>query len=528
VSETSQQGLGPKRGLLIAFLAGAGIMLLELVAPRVVQPWFGASSFVWTNVIGVILVALALGYQCGGMMAARAGRQRRIGLGLIIAGVLAALVPWLAGPLAEWVSPTPTQLAELPSSNRILELGSLLVSVLLFAPPVLLIATVTPQLVAELETAGKDAGRAAGQLFALGTLGSLVGTFLPTYVLVPMIGSRATVMVAATLLLGSGVIALVGIRTRTTLVASSLIALTGVGQLGLTWVPMRAQQEFEHSLVERETAYQYLRIAEETAREDGSTRERVLKIDEGLRDFHSVALDARPTTGGKYYDTIAALGAALPAEGEPWRVAILGSGAGTTAALLRRHWGDRVGKIVNVDIDPEVLALESAFGFERAAGDLSLALDGRAFLRLALDEFDLIVVDAYARQIDIPAHMASVEFFETLRERLSARGIVALNASSRDLESPLLQGLARSMMDAGLPAPWASPVQYWGNVILWTARNEAPDLSLVGSTPEALLDAREYIGRWSSRLSPGEDAPRLEDGHAPTEWLGLQERLGSS
>lgn len=526
MSTETSGSLGRSLGLFVAFAAGAGIMILELAAPRVVQPWFGASTFVWTNVIGVILVALAAGYQIGGALSPRPGRPRRIALALVIAAALAALTPWAAGVLAGWLSPAPGTLANLPDSNRILELSSLLVAALLFAPPVLVIATVTPQLVSELEAGGLDGGRASGRIFAIGTLGSLLGTFAPTYFLVPTFGSRVTVLIAAGLLALAGLAAGLGRPSRTVRAAALLLVALVPLAIFSNARPLRPQEDFEHSMREIETAYQYVRVAEETAREDETQRERVLKINEGLRDFHSIALGDRPTTGGKYYDTIAALATTLRQDGDPWRVAVLGSGAGTTAGLLRRHWGDRVGSIVNVDIDPVVLALEEEFGVAGGAADHSFALDGRAFLRLTDAQFDLIVVDAYAQQIDIPAHMATVEFFELVRKRLAPKGCLVLNASSRDLESPLLRALASSMRAAGFPEIVASPVQYWGNTMLWTHRDRQPDLSLSlrGPTPKALAPAREAITRWSTVLLPRDEDLLLRDGDAPTEWLGLQER----
>ncbi|MEZ6194906.1 MAG: fused MFS/spermidine synthase [Planctomycetota bacterium] len=511
----------------VVFLSGAGTMLLELVAPRLVQPWFGASSFVWTNVIGVILVALSVGYFLGGRWAERPGRRRRIASLLIAPALIAFAIPFAAPGLAGWLSPDPIDSIALGDARRQLELASLVAAILLFAPPVLLLAAVTPQVIAELADSGLEPGRAAGRVFAVGTLGSLVGTFLPTYLLVPLLGSRMSIVASGGMLAVAGLLVLLGPTRRGGLAMLLALPLAfGIGAAA-SGGPLRAAIATEAEVEEIESAYQYLRVARETPREPAlaGRLETVLKIDEGLRDFHSVLVDGRPDTGGKYYDTVALMPALLPADRE-LEVAILGSGAGTTARMLREQWGNRIGSVVNVDVDPAVLALEERFGWRPVEGrDVSLALDGRAFLRLSRHAFDLLVVDAYARQIDIPSHMATVEFFRLAHSRLRAGGVLALNASALDLDGDLVQALLRSLRDAGFDEVQVAPVRHWGNAILYAARSGRLDPARLGPVPETLETAARDLRRLSRPVEPRADAPRLVDGNAPVEWL-TQRALG--
>ena len=506
--------------LFVAFAAGAGTMLFELTAPRIMQPYFGSSSFVWTNVIGVILLALALGYQFGGRLAARVDIPRRVALHLLTAAGCAAIIPWLIPLVGGWLLPAPEETVDATTLRRGLQLGSLVVSLFLFAPPAFLLAAVTPQIVARLASRPDvDAGRAAGWVFGVGTLGSLVGTFLPTYVLIPAVGSRTSLLIAAAFLGLPGAFLLLKGKARVQSAAVLLVVLAA-SFAGLSNRPLRPALASESSLQEVESSYQYLRIVEADPVEPalkGKT-ELVLRIDEGVNEFHSLLLKDSDTTGGKYYDTFALLPSFF-APDRKLNIAVLGSGAGTMARLFRTHWNDRVESIINVEIDPAVIALEERFEYRRGKKDQSVALDGRAYLAASSKRYDIVIVDAYARQIDIPFHMVTREFFSIARERLADDGILALNVSGRDLNTGLVQGVGRSLEDGGFDRLQVTPVQHWGNIMLWArpggdtawARNE--------TVPQSLQSVLNYAKRFSQSFKAHPDAPALHDLHAPVESL---------
>lgn len=503
--------------LAACFVAGAGIMMLELTAPRLMQPWFGASTFVWTNVIGILLLALSLGYVLGGRLASRPAPERRVGLTLSACGVWTALVPLVLPMVSAALLPDPGTLAAARSARTTLELGSLAVTLLLVAPPVFVLGTVSPQVVAVFAR-GRDVGSAAGRVFMLGTLGSLLGTFLPTYVLVPTMGSRGASFVAAGFLVLSGLLLLAG-RARVAAAASGVLAIAVSAAL-LDGRPLRAAEPGEELIAERESAYQYLRVTRGPALGDveQGVHEKLLRINEGLAEFHSVAVDGESTTAGKYYDYFAMLPSCFPPE-EKVDVLVLGSGAGTMTRVLRDVWGrERFGELVNVEIDPGVVALEAEFDDAHFGGDwTTLPGDGRAVARTLAGPFDLIFVDAYARQIDIPFHMATVEFFALVRERLSPHGIVALNVSGSDAGGALPQSLAATLRDAGFPRITLTPVVHWGNMMMWTSRDGLP--RGLGKTPAALKTVRTRANRFTRDLPPDGAAFVLRDDHAPVEWL---------
>ena len=146
-------------------------------------------------------------------------------------------------------------------------------------------------------------------------------------------------------------------------------------------------------------------------------------------------------------------------------------------------------------------------------------MDARAYARLTKETFDLILVDAYARQVDIPFHMTTVEFFHSLSEILTDDGIVALNVSVKNVEAELTQALFLSMSSGGLSGLHSVWVRYWGNRMLWgSKRSNAAVLGPESVHPE-LTGVLRHALRAQIPAQVDESAVRLTDDHAPVELL---------
>lgn len=446
---------------LAAGLAGLACMAAELTAVRVLAPHFGDSAYVWTNVIGVILAALAAGAWFGGGLAGRSDSSSWAAGLLAGAGVLLGIVPFVAGPLASWLLPGELPLdAAMPAMVR----GSFVATALLFAPPLLLLGAISPLLVTNLARCGVAVGRAAGTVSAAGTIGSLVGTFAATHWLVPQFGCRAALAVAGTTLLAAAVI-LVTTRRRAQLgVGLALLAATGFLHGG----PLRAPPAGRELLAERETAIQFLQVQREAP--NGEPARTLLVINEGLDSFHSLSVAGSAFTGGAYYDWHA-LAPLLAGEGrrpEPLRVLSLGDAAGT---LRRVYAGVHPDAIVDgVDIDAACFELgESWFGPAPSTGRRAVC-DGRVFLAQSTAQWQVIHVDAYAHQVYIPAHLASREFFAAARERLAPGGVIACNVGALRADDEVLRAIGTTMA-AEFGHSWALQVPASRNYLL-VARRE--------------------------------------------------------
>jgi len=427
-------GLSTARAVIAAGATGFGVMSAELTAVRLLAPHFGDSAYVWTNVIGVILAAMALGASVGGRLAASETARRWPSRLLLIGGLLLALAPSLCGWLGRAVLP-----ADLPldAAMPVLIRGSLLTASVVFAPPLLLLAAVSPLLVVLLTKRGLPVGRAAGDVAAAGTVGSLLGTFIATHTLVPFLGCRLAMLVSAGVLLVAAAI-LVPAKGRAGVAAGMLLAL--LSSL-LHQGPLRAAPSSVELLAERETAYQLLQVQRRTSPAGAETR---LVINEGLDSFHSLARQDSAFTGA-YYDWHALAPAFLAQEAAAPDLRVLS--IGDAAGSLRSVYGALypTATIDAVDIDGETMLLGDEFFDAPVGTGARYELDGRQFLANAKAQWQVIHIDAYAHQVYIPAHLASREFFEAAFARLTQGGVLACNVGGLRARDPVLTAIASTV-----------------------------------------------------------------------------------
>jgi predicted membrane-bound spermidine synthase len=173
----------------IVFVAGISPLGAEIAAARLIAPAFGASTVVWANTIAIVLVALAGGYWLGGRLADRHPHAHGLALTGLLGAALVALIPLLAVPL---LNVTEDSLGEFS--------GSLLVQIVLVAPPVLVLGALSPWAIRLRMRSVSAAGDVTGRLYALGTAGGLVGNFAAALALIPWAGTRMTFLIMAALL----------------------------------------------------------------------------------------------------------------------------------------------------------------------------------------------------------------------------------------------------------------------------------------------------------------------------------------
>src|SRR3972149_124108 len=182
---------------VLVFGAGIGAVAPEITASRLVAPYFGSSTIVWANLIGIVLAALALGYWLGGRIADRRPQPALLGVIVLAAAVCVAAIPFVAKPFLDLT------VEGLDNASAGAVIGSFVAVLLLFAPPVVLLGVVAPFAIRLPVASIEPAGAVAGRLYALSTAGSLLGTFLPALVLIPALGTQRTFLVIAALLAAS-------------------------------------------------------------------------------------------------------------------------------------------------------------------------------------------------------------------------------------------------------------------------------------------------------------------------------------
>jgi spermidine synthase len=413
----------PERRLLpaLVFVVGAASLGVEIAAARLLAPYFGASTVVWANTIGVVLVALSVGYWLGGRYADRHPHLRGLCLLVLAAALLIALVPFAARPFLRFS----VDAFDAVSVGGFA--GSLFGVLILVAVPVTLLGAAAPWAV-RLAVADVDrSGEVVGRLYAISTAGSLLGTMASALLLIPLLGTQRTFFVFA---LALALVASAGVGWRALAVPAAL----GLG-LAIPVGTIKAA-DGETVLYEAETTQQYARVVE---RADGS---RALELNEG-QAVHSLW---RPGTylTGDYWDGHLVLAAAAR-RASPRRIAILGNAGGTVARAFGHFFPATA--VDAVEIDPELTELGRRFLGLRNPRMRTFAADARPWLERSAGGYDAIMVDAY-RQPYIPFYLTTREFFELARERLAPGGLTIVNVGHPEGSDELERVLGRTMATA--------------------------------------------------------------------------------
>ena len=428
--------------ILLVFVAGACSLAVELSASRLLAPYFGTSLFVWANLIGLILLYLTIGYYLGGRLADRYPRPTVLYLLTTSAAFLIGLIPFISRPILGW------SLTSFASYSISVFYGSLVSVILLFAIPMILLGCVSPFAIRlSVERVGK-AGRTAGQLYAISTAGSILGTFLPVLWLIPTIGTYRTFFVFAVSLL---LVSIVGLTVTRLGSSPPSPPRLGKGLLPIILlIPMGLAMLTTHGpikppggtngggvlLTERESPYNYIqvvKVGEETQ----------LILNEGV-GIHSIYNPNSILTEGPWdYFMIAPYFNNPPfTQNQVRKVAIIGLGGGTAVREFTTAYGPI--PIDGVEIDNAIVNMGRQY-FHMNEPNLHVVLqDGRYFLQTSSQKFDVVAIDAY-QQPYVPFQLTTKEFFQEVRNHLTPTGVTVINAGRTSSDFRLVNALAQTM-----------------------------------------------------------------------------------
>jgi spermidine synthase len=464
-------------------------------------PFFGASTIVWANTIGVVLVALSAGYWLGGRLGDRHPDIRYLCLTVMAAALLLALVPLVAQPFLDL---SVDALDEVEAGAFV---GSLFAVLALIAVPVGLAGTCSPWAIRLAVPDVEHAGRVAGRLYAISTVGSLVGTMVSALVLIPFAGTQRTFLLFA---LALALVATLGLGWR-----FAPLPLLLAGAIALPVGTVKATED-GRILYEGESEEQYIRVVEE---DDG---DRVLELNEG-QAVHSMLRPGSFLTAD-YWDSFLVLPFAARAE-PPERIAILGNAAGTIARAYGHYFPETV--IDGVEIDSKLTEIGLRY-FDMGSNDNLVVHheDARPWLRDADDLYDLIVVDAY-RQPYIPFYLVTEEFFELAREHLAPGGIVVVNVGHPEDSTDFEEVLGRTMAEV-FPTVLRDPAEQT-NTLLIGGEGEvsSEQLDAAARGPDLHGDLADLAVIDAARLAPRLPGGEVyTDDRAPVEWLIDRSILG--
>lgn len=390
---------------LTEFFSGVSVMAVELGASRLLAPYFSSSQIVWTIIIGTIMIAMALGNVYGGKSADKNPNPDTLYRRILFSAVWIAAIPFAGKYIILAIS----GLLIFTISTNFLIIAAFISCMIIFVFPLFLLGTVTPSLVKYTCDSLDDSGKTVGRLGACNTIGSIIGTFLPTFVTIPAVGTAVTFIIFSGILFVIGLVYFISDRhfgkvCIITLVLFILFSVLGCGSSFAFW-----EKDLTY---EGESVYNYLQVKDDS-------RQTVLSTNV-LFGVQSVKVKGDSLTGLYYdYDLAAPV---IAGEKNP-KVLILGNCAGTFASQCKKYFPESEVKGVEIDGKITELALEY---FDMPESVEVTEYDGRAYLMADSEKYDVIQVDAY-QDITIPFQMSSKEFFELVYSHLNENGVMVVN-----------------------------------------------------------------------------------------------------
>jgi len=479
----------------------------ELAASRLIGNVFGTSNLVWASIIGLILIYLSVGYFLGGKWAdanPTPGAMYRV---LAWGAFTLGLVPYIAGPV----------LKSAATAFEVLQVGilgaSFIAVLILFSVPITLLGTISPFAIRLSVDDTSHAGQTSGQIYAISTLGSFIGTFLPTLVTIPAIGTTRTFLLFSLILL--------------------FVALAGLGQFAsraamfkLLWMPaiiavialLASGQSLKNNrgqIYETESAYNYIQVAQQ----NGFT---ILKLNEG-QGVHSIYHpDILQYNGPWDQFLVSPFFYANRKPSDVQRVAIVGLAAGTTARQMTAVYGAI--PIDGYELDPKIVEVGRKY-FGMTMPNLNVFIgDGRLGLEQSPYKYDIIAVDAY-RPPYIPAHMTTQEFFEIVASHLNDDGVLTINSASVPGDRRLIDGLATTMGTI-FPSIYTVDIPGTLNTMIFATKqktqpeNFALNLVTLAADPSVHPLLISTMQTTFGNLKAGYNVTTVfTDDHAPIEWI---------
>lgn len=407
--------------IIMVFVSGMTCLALEMCASRLLGAFFGTSLYIWASLIGLILVYLTVGYFIGGRLADRHPSPNVLCSITALAAISIAILPFVSQSILNLAT---TAFSEISVS---VFLSSLLGTILLFAIPVTLLGLVSPFAIRLMTREVARSGRASGSLYAISTLGSILGAFLPVLWLIPTFGVRRTLLIFAALLFAASLWELRW-QWRPAIV---LILLTLI-------IPLGPLKNIPYLIYDQESLYNYIQVTQLP----NGTRELILNEGQAIHSIYYP--NSNQVLTGWYWDYFLAAPYFNPGfqASDLHRVAIIGLAGGTIAHQFTDVYGPV--PIDGVEIDPAIVNVGRKY-FGMTERNLNVyEEDGRTFLETTNRKYDVVAIDAF-QQPYIPFQLTTREFFRIVRSHLSSNGVVALNTGHTATDFRLVQAFVNTL-----------------------------------------------------------------------------------
>jgi spermidine synthase len=486
--------------LVVAFLSGGILMALEILGSRILAPSLGGSIFVWGSLISVFLAALSIGYYLGGRLVDRWPAPWLLAAVLAAAGVMVSLLPRGYPAILDWVV-----MKDL--GDRV---GPLVASTMLFFAPGVLMGMTSPFVIRLSAHSVDRAGRTAGAVYAVSTVGSIVGTLGSAFFLISYLHVSTIVGLLGYLLVATAVLTAAIRRPAQVAVVLALLAM------GATMVT--PAQAAEKILLERDSPYHRLFVTDV-----GNTR--YLRAD----NVYHTEMDKRDPHGrGLPYSDYIDL--AFLYNPQIRNVLVIGLGGGTVPKRFIRDYPNV--SVDAVDIDPDVVTIAAKYFDVHPSARLKVyTADGRQFLRRSRKKYDLILLDAYYSDT-VPFFLTTTEFFKIALDHLATGGVFVNNTigAVSGPKSKFFRSVYRTMKEV-MPQCHAyrvveSPSSFY-NIEIFAVN--APQLVSIETIRQRAAQAQgktikddqlvKRVDNYVTQAVKTNDVPTLSDDYAPVDAL---------
>ena len=491
---------------IVVFVSGAVLMALEIVGSRVLAPYFGSSIFVWGSLISVVMAALSIGYYWGGWMSAREPSYGKLLTLLAIPGILIFFLPFLYPSVNEWIA----------SHDFGTRLNPLIACGALFLLPGVFLGTISPYVIRLAATRLQTVGSTAGTLYAISTCGSIFGTLLTAFYLIPVLGVSNIIHALGITLVCLSLVVVPLLRLQRISLGRAVAAVSVLlGSVNM-WAPIA----WAKTILQKDTFYHRIRIEEDD-------EARYMYFD---RTLQSAMTLKDPAALRLLYSRYTSIGFTFRPDAK--KMLIIGLGGGSIPKKLNKEFPNM--EIDAVEIDPEVVKMAKDHFNVKEGKNLRIhAQDGRLFLSRTQTQYDIILLDAYFTD-SMPFHLATKEFFELAQRKLTPNGIIVANLISAVTgpSGKIARSFVRTQRQV-FPQTYIFAARRPDHVSLDTIQN----VIVIATRDKQRVDIKEIVKRakdldkglfpdptqdiavsYFDKLLP-EDVPILTDDYAPTDNL---------
>lgn len=477
------------------FITGAVILIYEILGSRILGPFLGTSIYVWTSLIGVILASLSIGYWLGGLYADKKSDYKTLSALLLFSALSIGLTILVKDIVLDLLS---TTLSDLKWS-------AFFASIVLFSSTSILLGMVSPYIVKLKMKSISTSGTTVGNLYAISTVGSIAGTFLSGYFLIPIFGTTKILFTLSIILVITSILTYSHwlFKTKIVTLLFFIVAILFNNQINELY--------FKEGFIDIDTAYNKVWIynyIDETTKKPA----RKMRINNENSSAMFIDNDDLVYEYTKYYRLAGHFKSDI-------RKALMLGGAGYSypKEFIKNH---PEAIIDVVEIDPKVTELAKTYFNLNHNPNLNIYHeDARTFLNQTKNNYDVIMCDVFKSNYSIPFHLATVEAIQKYFNLLNQNGVVIVNLiSAINGEKGEFLRAEYATFKSVFPQVYLFPIQdpdnslLPQNIILVALKSEKIPL-FENNNPEL----NQYLKhQWKNKIIT--DMPILTDEYAPVEY----------